>query len=825
MPKSQFIDPKDIRKKGELKLGTIKLNQYSKTLKEEKAAGNFTNDDLIGIYKDMQYIREFETMLYSVRTAKHYNGVDYLYTGPAHLYTGQEASAVGMAYSLTMDDYIFGSHRSHGEVLAKGFNAIKNLPEKELYQIMKDFYGGALLNVVEKENKSGNVRDLATDFLLYGFMAELFGRANGFTKGLGNSMHVFFTPFGIYPNNAIVGGSGGISVGAALYKKVNQKPGIVVCNFGDGSLGRGPVWEAMNFAAMDQLTKLWEEGFNGGLPVIFNCFNNSYGMGGQTNGETMAYGIAARLGAGVNPDMLHTERVDGYNPLAVIDAFKRKRAILEANKGPVFLDTVTYRYVGHSATDASTYRTKEEIEAWQAQDAIAAFRKELVANKIQDDAKFDAANEDIKARITRIMKLAINDEISPRIDPAKDPDAIRQYMFSNQKVEKFDDREPDVLMPLAENSRVKKLNDKIRYGIDKDGKPVSKLKVFSFRDALFEAIINKFYTDPTLIAFGEDNRDWGGAYGVYTGLTEALPYHRFFNAPISESAIVSAAVGYALCGGRAIPELMYCDFLGCAGDEVFNQLAKWQSMSAGALKMPVVLRVSVGAKYGAQHSQDWTSLCAHIPGLKVVFPATPYDAKGLMNAALAGTDPVVFFESQRLYDMGEMFHEGGVPAEYYEVPIGEPDVKRVGSDITILSVGATLYPAMDAADRLAKEFNLSAEVIDARTLVPFNYEKVIESVKKTGRIVLVSDACERGSHLNDLASNITNFCFDYLDAPPAIVGAPNSISPCPELEKFYFPQPSWILDAINEQILPLPGYVPEMNFTAMEKIRRDKLGI
>jgi 2-oxoisovalerate dehydrogenase E1 component len=196
-----------------------------------------------------------------------------------------------------------------------------------------------------------------------------------------------------------------------------------------------------------------------------------------------------------------------------------------------------------------------------------------------------------------------------------------------------------------------------------------------------------------------------------------------------------------------------------------------------------------------------------------------------MNAALAGTDPVVFFESQRLYDMGEKFHEGGVPAEYYEVPIGEPDVKRVGSDITILSVGATLYPAMDAANRLAKEFNLSAEVIDARTLVPFNYEKVIESVKKTGRIVLVSDACERGSHLNDLASNITNFCFDYLDAPPAIVGAPNSISPCPELEKFYFPQPSWILDAINEQILPLPGYVPEMNFTAMEKIRREKLGI
>ena len=175
---------------------------------------------------------------------------------------------------------------------------------------------------------------------------------------------------------------------------------------------------------------------------------------------------------------------------------------------------------------------------------------------------------------------------------------------------------------------------------------MSKLKTLSIRDAIFEAIFDKFYEDPTLIAFGEDNRDWGGAFGVYTGMTESLPYHRFFNTPISEGTLVAAAVGYAMCGGRAIPELMYCDFLGRAGDEVFNQLAKWQAMSAGLLKMPVVLRVSCGSKYGAQHAQDWTSLVSHIPGLKVCFPVTPYDAKGMMNAALSGTDPVVFFEAR-----------------------------------------------------------------------------------------------------------------------------------------------------------------------------------
>lgn len=152
-----------------------------------------------------------------------------------------------------------------------------------------------------------------------------------------------------------------------------------------------------------------------------------------------------------------------------------------------------------------------------------------------------------------------------------------------------------------------------------------------------------------------------------------------------------------MSGGRAVAEIMYCDFLGRAGDELFNQLSKWQSMSAGELKMPVIVRMSVGSKYGAQHSQDWSALCAHIPGLKVVFPATPYDAKGMMQSALNGTDPVIFLESQRIYDIGELFRPEGVPEEEYEIPLGEPDVKRVGRDVTILSIGATLYRAMDAA--------------------------------------------------------------------------------------------------------------------------------
>lgn len=823
MPKSQFIDPNEVRKSGWITFKDIPVNQYQKTVKDEK--DNFSKEELVRIYRDMLIIREFENMLNLIKTTGEYNGIEYNYPGPAHLSIGQEAAAVGQAFILDKNDFIFGSHRSHGEIIAKGLSAIEKMSDKELMSVMEDFFDGAVLKAVEdKPRKNETVKELAIDFLLYGILAEIFGRATGFNKGLGGSMHAFFTPFGIYPNNAIVGGSADIAVGSALYKKINRKKGIVVANIGDGAMGCGPVWEAMNMAAMDQFKYLWDEEYRGGLPIIFNFFNNQYGMGGQTTGETMAFGMLARVGAGINPEQMHAERVDGFNPLAVIDVMKRKKKLLEENKGPVLLDVVTYRFCGHSPSDASSYRTKEELQAWMDQDPLKVYKEELIEAGVAQEDEISSIQEWVTELITEICRLAVDENKSPRIDLNKNPDAIGELMFSNERIEKMDDREPEVLLPREENPRVQQIKRKVRVGVQ-NGKPVSKNRVYQLRDAIFEALLDKFYTDPTLIAYGEENRDWGGAFAVYRGLTESLPYHRLFNAPISEAAIVGSAVGYALSGGRVVVELMYCDFLGRAGDEVINQLAKWQAMSAGILKMPVVLRVSVGSKYGAQHSQDLTSICAHIPGLKVVFPATPYDAKGLMNSALAGTDPVIFFESQRIYDIGELFHPGGVPEGYYEVPIGEPDIKKEGKDITILTIGATLYRALEAAEILKKQYGLSAEVIDARSIVPFNYEKVIESVKKTGKILLTSDACERGSHLKEMAQTISELAFDYLDAPPVVVGARNWITPAYEFEKFFFPQPEWMIDAIHQKILPLKGHVVKNNYTKNEQIRLNKLGI
>jgi 2-oxoisovalerate dehydrogenase E1 component len=824
MPKSQMITPAENRKADTITFQPIPVNQYQRTVAHELA--RYPKADLVRIQRDMELLRAFETMLNEIKLRGSFKGIEYNHKGPAHLSLGQEASAVGQAFLLDVDDHIYGSHRSHSEILAKGLSAIQRLDEPALMAIMKSYFDGQCLRIVEKDNPAKSVKDLATDYLVYGALAEIFGREPGFNKGMGGSMHAFFPPFGIYPNNAIVGGSADIAVGAALFKHINRKSGIVIANIGDASLGCGPVWEAMCIATMDQFKLLWDEAHRGGLPLIFNFVNNFYGMGGQPQGETMGFRMLARIGAGLNPEQMHSERIDGFNPLAVVDAIARKKKILQEKQGPVLLDTLTYRFSGHSPSDASSYREKSEVEMWQKVDPILTYAQQLLSAQACGQSDIDAMKQWAEGVVVKALKKVADLNLSPRADLKPSGCLLDRTMFSNLRVESMDTtRKPDVLMPKDQNPRVKALAQRSRSGFDPQGNKLSKAKCVGIRDAIFEAILDRFYVDPTLVAWGEENRDWGGAFAVYRGLTEALPYHRLFNTSISEAAIVGTAVGYGLEGGRVIAELMYCDFMGRSGDEVFNQLPKWQSMSGGLLRMPVVLRVSVGSKYGAQHSQDWTSLCFHVPGLKVVFPATPYDAKGLMYSALVGTDPVVFFESQRTYDEPEWFHPGGVPAGHYEIPIGEPDIKKPGKDLTILSIGATLYRALDAAKILEEKHGVSCEIIDARSIVPFNYDPVLESVKKTRKILLTSDACERGSTLQTMAAKVTQLAFDELDAPPVVVGARNWITPADEVEDAFFPYPADMLDAIHEHIVPLKGYSIQRSCSAQEIVRRNKEGI
>ncbi|WP_195225320.1 alpha-ketoacid dehydrogenase subunit alpha/beta [Schaalia turicensis] len=816
MTKSLIIDPSQVRAAGHIQFPDIPVNQYKFDLDTE--LDRYGKDGMVNMLHDMIVVRTFESMLDSIKKTGEWQGIAYNHKGPAHLGIGQESAYVGQASVLTPDDQVFGSHRSHGEILAKCYSAMRQIENGELENIMKTFLDGETLSFAEKIDYK-DIKDLTENFILFGALAEIFARKSGFNRGLGGSMHTFFLPFGSYPNNAIVGGSAPVANGAALFKRINRKPGIVVSNVGDAALACGPVWEAMTFASMDQFRTLWREEDGGNPPILFNFFNNFYGMGGQTFGETMGYDILARVGAALNPEAMHAERVDGINPLAVADAVSRKKKILEEGRGPVLMDTITYRFSGHSPSDASSYRTKDEVELWENVDCITTYSDLLISNGLTTQSDIEDYTAALTEKLVKVLKLAIDEDNCPRVADGY----IDTVMFSNTPTEKMEEGEAEI--DLEDNPRVAAISRKIRTAKDENGKPVSKMKMYQFRDGLFEAMLHRFKEDPTMAAWGEENRDWGGAFAVYRGLTEALPYRRLFNSPIAEASIVGAGVGYAMAGGRAVVELMYCDFLGRSGDEVFNQMAKWQSMSAGLLKMPLVLRVSVGNKYGAQHSQDWSALTAHIPGLKVYFPTTPTDAKGMLNLALRGTDPVVFFESQLLYDKGEEFEPGGVPEGYYETPEGEPAIRREGTDITIAGYGATMYRALEAADVLQEKYGMSAEVIDLRFVAPLNYDKLIESVKKTGRLLLTSDAVERGNFLNTVAANVQTLAFDALDAPIAVVGSRNGITPGPELESYFFPQVEWIIDAIHERIVPLPGHVPSSNQTEGEIARRNRLGL
>jgi 2-oxoisovalerate dehydrogenase E1 component len=797
MPKSLEVSPARLNRKGQLPMPEVPLYAYSRSIEDERTTR--TDATLKDVLRHMLIVREFETMLGMLRAQGKYADTEFTYRGPAHLSVGQEAAAVGAALALSPDDHIYGNHRSHGEFIAKGLSAISQLGQKALSSIMQNHANGALLSSVENYI-GGEGQALCENFLLFGLLSEIFMRANGFNGGMGGSMHAFFPPLGAYPNNAIVGGSAGIATGAALHKKLNGS-GIAVATAGDGSTGCGPVWEAMNFASMAQYRTLWDEDKSGGLPVLFFFNNNFYAMGGQTIGETMGWDHLSRVGAGINAEALHAETVDGTNPLAVADAVARKRDLLLAGKGPALLDIECYRISGHSTSDANAYRSREEIKAWQAHDAVTRYAGQLQSVGIMSASDVDDMTAAVQTQIRQVTAAASNPAAAPEVNIAQRPTLIGELMFSNTDIPV--PVEPVAGLPKIEScSRVRQNRKKARFGLDVKGKAISPMRAITLRDGLFESVLHHMLHDERLIAYGEECRDWGGAFGVYRGLADLLPHHRLFNSPISEAAIVATAVGYALEGGRALVELMYADFIGRAGDEIFNQLAKWRSMSGGLLDMPVVLRCSIGSKYGAQHSQDWSSMIAHVPGLKIAYPATPYDAKGLMASALASNDPVVFFESQRLYDVTEQFHPDGVPTDYYRIPLGEPDIKRVGDALTILTIGPSLYAAMTAADVLEAECGLAVEVIDTRSLVPFNYAPVLASIHKTGRLLIVSEASERGSFAMTLATNITRFGFADLKAAPRVLGAPNWIVPGAEMESTYFPQAGDIIDVVTHEFYP-----------------------
>ncbi len=821
-----IVTPEEFLQAKDIELGTIPVMKYDKTLKQEIEAGNITVEDAKEIYYQMRLIRVFEKSLDDVKLKAEWNGIPYVYSGAAHMEIGNEAAVVGLHFDLDKNDFVFGTHRNHGEVIAKGLSAIRKMDDAELTEIMETYHGGRILKAVQNYEgfASMSVKDQARFYFIYAVEAEIFVKETGVNKGMAGSMHLFFTPFGVFPNNAVVGASGSLALGAALYKLANNKPGISIANVGDGGVATGPVWETLNFAAMDQYKELWGEGYNKRPPFMTNVMNNAYGMGGQTDGETMGNKGPGRIGAAINPENCHTEVINGQNPLAAIDLIRRKKPLAEQGDGPIMNEIRTYRINGHSSADVESYRTPEEIDLWRAYDPLVLFAAELKDAGVMTDEEMKAEDDKIWAFFTEVFKLAINDDISPTLGFDKDEQYLDDFLYSRGKMEISTHKKPEVTIPKEENPRVKRIARRSRKAFDDEGNLLSPMKSVQVRDAIFEAILDRFYEEPSFIAYSEETRDWGGPYGVYQGLTESTPYHRFFNSPIAEAAIVGSATGYAMAGGQALVELMYFDFLFRAGDELSSQLSKWRAMSGGEMTLPVVIRTNIGNSYGVQHSQDYTTVMAAITGINVVLPSTPYDAKGLMNTALASDDPTFFIEAQSLYDMNERFVADGVPEGYYEVPLGEGAIRKEGKDITIVTLGAALYKGMEAAEELAK-FGIDAEVIDMRSAVPFDYNIIIESVKKTGKAVYVNNGFERANFMKHVSQVVMEQTFESFTATPVVLGARNWVVPGAGFDKWIYPQSEDILSAIHQKIMPIEGYTPTKNHTKEEQLRRNKLGV
>jgi 2-oxoisovalerate dehydrogenase E1 component len=556
-------------------------------------------------------------------------------------------------------------------------------------------------------------------------MAELCGRETGYCLGRGGSMHIADVQKGNLGATGIVGGNIPVATGAGLAQKMQGADRAVLCFFGDGASSTGNFHESLNMAG------LWK------LPVVYIVENNLYGMSVPITNAAAKLDIADRACAYDMPG----EVVDGMDPLAVREAVGRAIERARRGEGPSLIECQTYRWYGHSRSDPREYRTKEEEAAWKARDPIPNFAALLVQNGLCTQDEIDALEAQVEEAIEEATQFALDSAMPP-----------------TEELEDF------VYAPFqwteADYARERDLRQKCRDG----GAGTRKVRYW---EAVRDALREEMQRDPAVFVMGEDVGLYGGAYGATRGLLGEFGAERVRDTPISEATIGGAAVGAAMAGLRPVAEIMYVDFTPLAMDQIANQGAKNRYMFGGKTIVPMVIRTEGGAgrSIAAHHSQSLEALWTHFPGIYVVMPSTPFDAKGLLKAAIRDDNPVMFIEHKMLYGI-----EGYVPEEDYVIPFGVADVKREGSDVTVVTYSRMVHRALEAAERLAAE-GISVEVIDLRTLKPLDMDTIVASVKKTGRVVGVTEAYKTGSFISELAMLIQETVFDWLDAPVVRVAA------------------------------------------------------
>lgn len=575
-------------------------------------------------------------------------------------------------------------------------------------------------------------------------MAEMFGKAEGCSGGRGGSMHLYDAAANFYGGNAIVGGGLPLAAGLALADRMRGDPLVTACFFGEGAVAEGEFHEAMNLAA------LWN------LPVLFVCENNGYAMGtalGRSESETDISAKAAAYG-------VNAKAVDGMDVVAVEAAARQALAEIRETGKPVFLECRTYRFRPHSMFDAQLYRDKAEVEDWRKRGPIVRFRSWLLEAGLIREEEVAAIEAGIRAEIAAAVKFAE----AGSWEPAED---LARHVLGPQ---------PGPVEAAASGGET---------------------RVVSYREAAREALRDAMNRDDRVFLMGEDVGAYGGCYAVSKGLMEEFGEARIRDTPLSESGFTGAGIGAAMAGMRPVVELMTVNFSLLALDQILNTAATVRHMSGGQFGVPLVIRMATGAgkQLAAQHSHSLEGWYAHIPGLKVLAPATVEDARGMLWTALRDPDPVLIFENVMLYN-----REAALSGTAGAVDISQAAIRRQGQDVSLITYGGSLHKALEAAEELAAS-GISAEVVDLRSLRPLDDATILASVGKTRRAVIIDEGWRSGSLAAEISARIMEQGFWVLDAPVGRVCSVEVPIPYPKhLEDAAIPQVPAIVAAVQSVV-------------------------
>lgn len=566
---------------------------------------------------------------------------------------------------------------------------------------------GASDRIVATYREHGHA--LARGIAMGPILAEMYGKANGCSGGRGGSMHLFDATHNFYGGNAIVGGGLPLAAGLGLADRMTGETNVTACFFGEGAVAEGEFHEAMNLAG------LWD------LRVLWVCENNGYAMGSalaRTESQTDIHAKAAAYG-------IESEVVDGMDVVAVEAAARRAVARIRETGHPYLLEARTYRFRPHSMFDAQLYRDKAEIAEWREKGPIVRFQGWLLEIGLIHESDITEMTAEIDAEIAEAAAFAEAGAWEP-------VETLTKHVMS-------EDRPTPPAKP----------------------EPVGTMIEITYREAVKQAIREAMTKDERVFLMGEDVGAYGGCYAVSKGLMAEFGEDRIRDTPLSESGFTGAGIGAAAAGMRPIVELMTVNFSMLALDQILNTAATIRHMSGGQFGCPIVIRMATGAgkQLAAQHSHSLEGWYAHIPGLRVLAPATLEDARGMLLTALADPDPVLIFENVMLYNM-----TGKIPANAGAVDIDKAAIRRPGKDVSLITYGGSLFKTLEAAEELSKE-GIEAEVIDLRTLRPLDDETILASVARTRRAVVVDEGWRTGSLAAEVSARITEGAFWQLDAP------------------------------------------------------------